>query len=124
MRSRRAKVVCILLVEWDEVTDEAVDAARHASSMEELADIFVEFKMKYGPHMPSVQKSSTIRKDSVEGLDESQAMLTQLGDADASAADLNTDTPTAADSTMKRARRTDPYVLCKQAGLGKTDRYI
>ena len=106
------------MIDWDEVTDEAVDEARNASSMEELADIFVEFKMKYGRHMPSVQKTITSRKESVEGLDESQAMMTQIADPDASV-DGNGDARPTTDLTMKRARRTDPYVLCKQAGLGK-----
>lgn len=112
-----------------EVTDETLDIIRNAASLIELQDLFSEFRQTYSEFLPHVLKTD-VKKNAVAvsampALDadgnptEGKPDIDGKPDIEAEALTetmLEEQTPTS--PGVKRARRTDPYIICKEAGLG------
>ncbi|XP_055333559.1 transcription elongation factor SPT6-like [Paramacrobiotus metropolitanus] len=113
-----------LFQDSDEISDETVDFIRNATSITELQDRFIELKLTYGQHFPNLLKMEPKKKSgavaSANGeldaaLGNGDAPVAEEGDATAEA--IGEDAAEVA--RLKRARRTDPYFICKEAGLDK-----
>ncbi|OWA49907.1 Transcription elongation factor SPT6 [Hypsibius exemplaris] len=122
------------LEEGDEVSDEAIEQVRNATTLVELADLFSEFKMIFGRHLAglhtfdvgkkparAMKKEKPVKK---EEFDEDGNAIVVEDEPEEDAAD---DDATAEEAAVteadraghKRAVRSDPFFLYKQAGLHK-----
>lgn len=102
----------------EEISDELLERIKNTSSIIELQDLFAEFKLRFGRYFIKMQKLTS--KKLPGGQLGADANLSQLPEMDAEMTQAVQDDEAVAETStgVKRARRTDPYVICVEAGLG------